>query len=185
MTDTVKYDISNPVKAAVEVDQKQAGNGTDPNTFTTSYGVKLRLKAVNRQSLGSISDKYLCEKPKPPIIMIESKGRKEPNHDDPDFQDALTSWNLSMSMAVSNFILLRGTELISVPDGMMSYDSDEWKFEMELMSDLADNPRACYLEWLRGVACSEDDSTKLFQIIGRKSNIAQEDVESAAAQFRS
>lgn len=183
--ETVEYNISNPVKVAVEADQSQASkNGTDPDVFTTSYGVKLRLKAVNRQSLGSISDKYLKEKPKPPIVMIESKGRKEPNHDDPDYQDALTSWNLSMSMAVSNFILLRGTELISVPEGMMTPDSDEWHFEMELMSDLADNPRACYLEWLRAVACSEDDSTELFQIIGKKSNIAQEDAERAAAQFR-
>lgn len=177
--------ISNPVLAAIEVESKQEiKNGTDPNIFTTENGVKFRIKAVNKQSLGGITDRYLKEQPKAPVTYIESKGREEANYDDPDYQDAMKAWNLAMSMALSNFILLRGAELISVPDNVMHHDSDDWKFEMELISDMAHNPRACYLEWVRAIACSEEDSTELFRRIGRKSGIAQEDVASAAAQFR-
>lgn len=185
MTEQIKQ-ISDPVLAAVEVEAKQVNqNGSDPNIFTTQYGVKFRIKSVNKQSLGGITDRYLKEQPKAPVSYIESKGREEANYDDPDYQDAMKAWNLAMSMALSNFILLRGAELISVPDGFMTYESDDWKFEMELISDKADNPRACYLEWVRAIACSEEDSTELFRRIGRRSGIAQEDVASAAAQFRS
>lgn len=180
--------ISDPVLAAVQVEAAQINsNGTSSDVFTSELGIKFKVKAVNRQSLGGMTDRYLKEKPKPPVVFIESKGREEANYDDPDYQDALQSWNLSMSMALSNFIILRGAELIesSIPANVMRYDSDDWIYEMELISDKADNPRACYLEWVRAIACSEEDSKELFSRIGKKSGINQEDVNSAAAQFRS
>lgn len=183
----MEQNISDPVLAAVEVEAKQINsNGADPNVFTASTGVKFKIKSVNRQALGGITDRYLKERPKAPITYIESKGREEANPDDPDYQEALQFWNLSMAMAITNFVILRGTELISesVPDEMLHYDSDDWKYEMQLMGNRSDNPRACYLEWVRAVACTEEDSTTLFNLIGRKSGINQEDVSSAAAQFR-
>lgn len=180
--------IFDPVLDAVEVEAEQARkNGASSNIFTASTGVQFKTKAVNRQSLGGITDRYLKQKPKPPVVFIESKGREEPNYDNPDYIENMQSWQISMTMALSNFIFLRGVELIesSIPDGMVHFDSDDWRDEMELISDKSDNSRACYLEWIKAVACNEEDTNKLMSIIGRKSGISQEDVDGAAAQFRS
>lgn len=195
MTDNVT--ILDPVLAAVETEQVQTAkqNGVDPSIVTMSTGVKFRVKAVSKHALAGIAERYTKNKPKPPVILIESKGRKEENPDDPDYQDAARSWELSLAMAINNFLLLRGVDLLpdSIPADMVLPDSDDWKFEAELLGANVESSRACYLEWIKVVAAPKDDDretgkmgdiSSLLNAIGRKSGINQGDVDTAVSQFR-
>jgi len=180
-------DINDPVSVAVEVEKDRIrSNGYDPNIFIASTGVKFRIKAVNRQQLGGVTQRYMKSKPAPPVVYLENKGREEENPDDPDYIEAMQMWTFGMAMAVNSISILRGTEVVesSIPSDMIHWKSEDWKFEVEIMGGDPQSERACYLEWVKAVACNDDDLNKLFSKIGRKSGITQEDVDSAVSQFR-
>lgn len=173
-----------PTQIATQV-EKAAKNGSDPTLVTMSTGVKFRVRPVSKFALGGITERYSKIKPKVPVTYVESKGREEPNVDDEDYQSDMQMWNLSLAMAINNFLLLRGTELEHVPDSVMSHESDDWKYECEIIGSDPDNPRACYIEWIKTIAAPlDDDSQELMAAIGRLSGIAQEDVNEAVQQFR-
>lgn len=181
MTDLKTID---PVQIATQV-EKTAKNGTDPSLAVMSTGVKFKIKPVSKFSLGGITERFARIKPKVPMTYVQSKGREEPNVEDVDYQSDMQMWNLSLAMSINSLLLLRGTELEYVPDGMVSYDSQEWQYEMQLFDSDAENPRACYLEWVKNIAAPLDtDIQKLMGAIGRLSGISQEDVAEAVDQFR-
>jgi len=197
---TKQIEVLDPVLAAVETEEIQIArqNGVDPSIIVMSTGVKFRIKAVSKHALAGIAERYTKTKPKPPVVTIESKGRKEENPDDPDYKDAYQSWELSLAMAINNFLLLRGIDLVdgSIPDDMVLPDSEDWQYEAELLGANSDSKRACYLEWIKVVAAPKDDVmhdgkllemgdiSKMLNAIGRKSGINQGDVDTAVSQFR-
>jgi hypothetical protein len=196
---TKAVDILDPVLAAVETetDQKAKQNGSDPSIVTMSTGIKFKVKPVSRQALAGISERYSRKKPPVPVTFIESKGREEENPDHPEYLDALYLWNMSLSMAVNNYLLLRGADVVpdSIPDNAPHFDSDEWKEEVEIIGGDPNNGRACYLEWIKVIAAPKNnyvedgvehrgDIAKLLYAIGRMSGTAQEDVDEAINNFR-
>jgi len=194
MTKTKTLD---PTDVATQV-EKASQNGGDPSIVTMSTGIQFKVRPVSKHALASISERYSKRKPQVPILHIESKGRKEPNYDDPDYQDALYSWTVSLSMAVNNYLLLRGADLIedTIPENTTRHDSSEWQEEMEIIGSNPDNSRACYLEWIKIVAAPENeyiskdgktirgDIPKLLYAIGRASGTAVEDVDEAVDNFQ-
>ncbi len=181
------YKIEDPTEVSIEVSEEDNGDGGDPDVVTMSTGIQFRVKQVGQLALGGITERYQKTKPKPPYVFVEAKGRKEANPEHPNYQEALVMWQLSHGMAVNNFLLLRGAEIIeeSISDDVEDWKSDDWQEEMELIGTNPESPRACYLDWLKIVACPEtSDVAKLLGAIGRKSSVAQEDVEEAVSKFR-
>lgn len=186
--------ILDPVLTATEIEEKPIVE--DKSILTMSTGVQFKIKPISQSGLASISERYSRTKPRPPVHFVESKGRDEVNESDPDYLDDFYSWQTSLAMAVNNYLLLRGTEVIYVPENIMHFESDEWREEMEIIGVEPKNTRACYLEWIKMVAAplndlekhggiAKSEIAKLLYAIGRLSGTAQEDVEEAVNSFRS
>ena len=59
-------------------------------------------------------------------------------------------------MSVNNYLLLRGTEVLHVPDDVLRHDSDEWREEMDIIGIGSENRRACYIEWIKMIAAPQN-----------------------------
>lgn len=185
-TNGIQYEIPDPTEVATTA-VPENGDKPPDNIVVTSTGVKFKAKTVPKMAMGAITEKFNREKPKVPVVMVPAKGRKEPNKDDPDYQEALGAWELSLTMALQNLMLLRGLELIpdSVPDGMLRHDDLDWAYEADMYGIDIKNPRALYLAWIQYVAAPTDhDTMHLLGTVGRRSGISEEDVQEALNRFQ-
>lgn len=181
---TVVYEIPDPTEVATAVPN---GKTAVADVVTMSSGVQFRVKVVSKFALGGITERYTKDQPKVPLVFVQAKGRKEPNPDDPDYQEAMRFWQLSLAMAVNNFLILRGSELLpeSVPDTLVRHDEQEWADEAVFYGTDINNRKALYLDWVKYVAAPDErDVTNLLYAIGRKSGINQEDVAEAVNRFQ-
>jgi hypothetical protein len=149
MTEQIDYKIEDPTEVSIAATEDN-GVGGDPDIVTMSTGIQFRVKLVGQMALGGITERYQKTKPKPPYVYVKAKGRKETNYEHPDYVEALTFWQLSHGMAVNNFLLLRGCEVIeeSIPDNVGRWDTEEWLEEMQLIGSNPDSKLARYLDWL-------------------------------------
>ena len=154
------------------------------DTVALSTGVVLKIKPVPKFFIFDVTARI--EKPKPPFVFIESKGREEENPDDPDYQEALEKWIMDVANAGNDVALLRGSEIESVPKGVPGPDDKEWINEMEVYGlPMIDNPTARYLSWVKAIAAPLDrDIELLLGEIGRLTGVSEADVEDAVARFR-
>lgn len=153
-------------------------------TFTTKRGMIFQLSAVSRYLIMDINDSLPL--PKPPIVMIEEKGRSEENPNDPDYIVALRQTNFKKGMAVSNAYLALGTKLVTLPDDIEPCDSSDWS---DILTDLGIKipikGRARYVAWLRYYAVPGDDFEALITATMREGSVTTEaDVKKAEDSFR-
>lgn len=161
--------------------------------YEMENGVVLRIKPVPplvlRNAARGIVD------PEVPMVHIESKGRDEPNPDDPAFIAALAEARERRSQAASIAALLVGTEVKSIPPGIPGPDDDSWVEDLRTVYDVAGikwdidttpGSKARYLAWLRNYAIGSD--TELY-ILNRVLTVGvaltNAEVQAAAESFRS
>lgn len=120
-------------------------------------------------------------------MFIEEKGREEENPNDPAYIDALAEYATAVTLAVSNVLLVLGTQLESVPEDMFRPEDSGF---LELMQTLdfkvsADNSSARYLAWLQFYALvTDEDITKTIAGARAASGLTDEEVSAAAESFR-
>jgi hypothetical protein len=153
-------------------------------TFTTKRGIVLELSAVSRYLVMDINSSMPL--PKPPIVMIEEKGRSEENPNDPDYIEALRQANFKKGMAVSNAYLALGTKVVTLPDDIESVESEDWSDILtELGVKIPIKGRARYVAWLRYYAVPGDDFEALITATMREGSVTTEsDVKKAEDSFR-
>lgn len=97
-----------------------AKEGTDKvPDMITKKGVKIRIESVPPSLLDDVTSKITD--PLPPMIMIESKGREEPNPSDPKYLQELAEAEDARNRAIMDALVLFGVELV---DGMP--EDDGW-----------------------------------------------------------
>lgn len=153
--------------------------------ITLDNGVVLKLKPVPpflvRQAAINL------KQPKPPVIDVgKGEGREEENPNDPDYLEKLDTYNAEVIVASTNAMLLAGTEILSVPDGMWSPDDDGWLDLVDYLDIEVDreNRLARYLAWLRFYALSGPSITRILAELRKSIGATEEEVDSAAASFR-
>ncbi|GAF79299.1 unnamed protein product [marine sediment metagenome] len=176
-------DVTRNVVKGVNEEENRERGGED--IVTLSSGVRLKIRAVPRNFIFAVTAKF--EKPKVPRYMNEQKGKEEENPNDPNYLDATEKYLLNLADASNNVVLLRGTEIVGIPDDVPGPDSKQWKEEMTVLEmSMIDNKRARYLAWVKGIAAPlESDINGLFTEIGRLTGVSEEDVAQAAERFRS
>lgn len=181
MTDREKNKIENVVKGAEEAEQRERGL---VDQITLSTGVVLKVKPVPKHFIFTVTSRF--EKPKVPVYLNESKGREEENPNDPDYIEAVEMYVADIASAAIDVVILRGTEVISIPDGFPDHNSKDWKEEMEILGmPLIKKERARYLAWIKGMACPlEEDIEILMEIIGQHTGVSEADTAEAVARFR-
>lgn len=153
--------------------------------ITLSSGVRLKLQAVSKHYLYAVTSRF----PPPEIPLVHLEGKKQPiqNPDDPDYQEAMEVWMTKVANIGNDAALLRGTDVLEIPDGIPGPDDEAWIQEMEVLGlEMIDNPKARYLHWLKGIASPADsDILELLEALGRLTGVSEDDVADAVEKFRS
>ena len=191
---SVPVEASNGPEPAVGVAQAAfdaAVRASDPPTLTNnrvtlSNGVVLGVRPVPplaiRQAVLNVP------KPPVPVTFLEDKGREEENPNDPEYLEALAAYRDATGQAALNVLLLMGTKLESLPEGLCGPDGDEWLGDLEFLGLTIDkeNPRARYLAWLQFYAIpSNADITRALEGPAKAAGVAEGDVAAAIESFRS
>lgn len=151
----------------------------DFNSVTCSTGVKLRLNRIPRLLVGELAK---IVRPKPPIVFIEDKGRSEENPNDPTYIEAMTQYNIEVSVKMVDMFILFGTEVVSIPDGMIRQDDPKIKDKLRIIGVKIDNEDDMYLAWIKYFACpADDDIQAITDGVGRLSGVSEKDVDDALA----
>jgi len=162
-------------------------NGTDPRSFTLVNGVVLRLKAVPPMTVRAALQAKLGPAPKPPMIELSDKGRREANEDDPEYKALLEERNELAFEIGANVMLAAGTEIVEVPDGVFRPEDEGWTeipqfFDVGLVLDSAIGR---YLSWFRHYAIgSEAEWVRLLVRLSSLSGISEKEVLDAVESFR-
>ncbi len=176
-----------PAKAAAAVAAAQE-NGALPSELTLSNGIVLSLRPIPP----GIIERAIArlEKPKVPKITLKDKGVEEENPNDPEYIDALAIRERKVIETSTNVMLLVGTAIKSIPDGLYGPDTDGW-FDAEMMGYLGVETEMKtkydrYLSWLNlyGLACQEDVLVVL-SAVTKMAGLGEEDVQAAVSRFRS
>jgi hypothetical protein len=164
-------------------------NGALPSELTLSNGIVLALRPIPP----GIIERAIAhlEKPNVPMVVLKDKGgRKEENPGDPDYVDALAAHSRAVIETSTNVMLLVGTAIKSIPDGLYGPDDDGW-FDADLMGYLGVEAERKtkydrYLSWLNlyGLACQED-VLEVLEAVTKMAGLGEEDVQAAVARFRS
>jgi hypothetical protein len=169
--------------AAAAIENEAATEQSD--ILTLSNGIQLKLRKIPSLLLLSVSS--AIEEPEIPQAFIEDDQRWEANPNDPDYLKALRLFKLKEREANIKFLLGRGTQLLSVPEGKQKPEDDGWLEELREYQDIpADNPTQRYISWVRFYALEEDaDLVKATVAVMRMTGVMEDEVATAIESFRS
>ena len=163
-------------------------DGRLPSEIVLSNGIVLALKPIPP----GIIERSLArlEKPKVPRWKNPNKDVEEENPGDPGYVAAVEAYQLQRNETAANTLLLVGTAVKEIPEGLHGPEEvDRW-FDAELMAHLgieANTETAYdrYLSWLQLYAMArQGDIVKIFATVNRMAGIGEEDVQAAVAGFR-
>ena len=152
-----------------------------------SSGVVLRIKDKIKPSiiidiLSDVEEK----RPEPPTVYIEAIGREEVNLDDPGYVDRFNRWETVSAGRIADALILLGTTIESVPDGLDLPEDNGWLDMVETLGFSLNrrSQSARYLAWVKHVAIEDqDDWTSITEAVGRKAGVTEADVQRAQNSF--
>jgi len=176
----------NEEKVVQAVENVAEGKDEFSPEVTLSNGARVLCKALPNSMLSRIWTQF--PEPKPPMVEIESGGKrwKEPNPDDPEYIAALRERTLNISEAVQRLTLLRGVEVVGLPEDIKPFEEDDdWLEELAWLGVVVPtSPAARYVEWLRyRVITTADDYEKIQSMCNRLSGVTEEDIAEAEKLF--
>ncbi len=177
---------SDPTEAVVEAVMalEESDEKFKSDEIELSSGLRLRLKVVPKHFIYGVTKDIPA--PQVPLIHVDGKKRPIENPDDPDYQEAVESWIVITANAATDVALLRGTEILELPEDMIGPDSTAWIEELEVLDlPMRDNSRARYLYWIKAIAVpNEEDLSALMEALGRLTGVNEDDVADAVERFR-
>lgn len=156
-----------------------------PDTFKLRNGVVLKLAPVPPLAMREAAIHY--PPPHPPVVLNRDKDREETNPNDPDYLEALERYTMEQAARVADVMILLGTSIESIPEGVEPPESPTWKAKLEALDIKVDssNEYKQYLAWLRLYALtSEQDLAYTLWAVTRISGVTEEEVRRAASAFR-
>lgn len=156
-----------------------------PTTTTLSCGVVLRFKPVPSLAIREAAMRIVA--PTVPMIHIEDKDRDEENPNDPDYQMAVAEYEAAKALVANDVILLLGTEVESVPEGIAALQDQSWVEQLQVLGIEFDteNHSARRLAWLKFyILRTDEDSIKALLGPMRSAGVSEGDVATAVASFR-
>lgn len=146
-------------------------------------GVELNVRRISPIIYADMVKKY--KKPQPPIVFVESKGRKEENPSDPTYIEALNEWEAMISTTMIDSSIVAGTSVKHVPDGILKHDSEDTIDMLNVMGVDTSSKNTVYLHWVKYIAAvGDDDISNILSAVARKSGVAEDDVQTASTMFR-
>ena len=171
---------------ATELRERIADDDGNKGRAVLANGIVFQCRPVPRQIMRELLARM--PEPEPPEVYLEEKKRSEPNPDDPDYLREHAEWTVKLGDASTNAMLLLGTELVSVPEGMDRPEGTRWLERLRLMgiNSVGDSEDARYLLWLKCYAAAEEAAMQLLTTTVIRSGITlrEEDVDGLVRAFR-
>ncbi|MDM7940137.1 MAG: hypothetical protein QUS07_07335 [Methanothrix sp.] len=160
--------------------------GENPDSLITlSTGVVLKAQTVPAMFMTDVMARVNPSKPAVPIVHIASKGRDEPNPQDPEYLEARRAWDMMVAVEINNAFILLGTTVAQIPKGFPSPDDPIWLSKMRVLKMGSDDPIERYLLWVKYTAAPlGSDIEKIIGAVGRLSGVSEEDVTEAVKNFQ-
>lgn len=160
---------------------------TNSDLYTTSNGVVLKIKAVSPFLMRDAQSRIT--EPEPPVVPNPDKeGTLEENPNDPGYIRAVDAYRQTLGEVANAIMLSRGTELISVPDGMEKPEDTNWAEDAADFAQVTipSAGRRRYYCWLKYQAVTTmSDFTGLIGAISAAGQITIEsEVATEADSFR-
>lgn len=169
-------DIDTKVAEAVEGLSEESNH-----LLRLSSGVVLRGKQAPPLALIKVMSAF--SPPKIPTYFNTTMGREIENPDDPQYKTDYQTYQTNLTNAMSNALILLGTELADVPKKFPRPEDDAW---LEEWNEIAigegkpDNKSWRYLTWVTFKAVLTNDDMDLIQKeVGRLSGVPESAVKSA------
>lgn len=182
-----KTDIAAPELDAALKAQAIAEAAMDKDTgyLTLSTGVVIEPLDISKQTVSDLMAQV--EAPTPPMYDPGEKGKPQPHYDAPSYKKAFAAYEARVSKLIFDYVLIRGLEIISVPEALEPVDSDDWLEEMMyVMGRTKVSPIERRLMWFREIAApTEEDTMLLMYIISRDAFVSEEGVNDALASLKS
>lgn len=167
-------------KAVVKKTTKEEAAKEENNLITLSTGVVLRGKAAPSLALVKTIAKH--PRPKPPEQYSEALGRVIENAADPDYLARVKAYETESAHDILNVLILYGTEVVSVPKGFPTKDSNVWMEEVREvgLEVKPDNKSWRYLNWIMFKAApTPEDTQKIQEVVGSLSGVSERTVQAA------
>lgn len=170
-------------------DYRAGGEGT----FTSKIGVVLAVKPYPEELSRRVKRNMLEAMPKPPREYIVSDDKWITHDDDPDYRRALAEYIAATGDVEFYVRVALGTKLLSVPEGVIPPDSDEWVaivtnpllFGSSAPAVHPEDPAFRYIDWLQYYVFCEGDIRNLYQLLDEACGVVKESaVEAAMKSFR-
>lgn len=154
------------------------------STFKCQKGVVLELRKVSRYIISDACEKI--EIPKPPIVMIEEKGREEENPNDPNYQREVDE-AVSKRGRLAIMIYVSFGTCVKDYAGIDPPESTQWAEELsDIGIEISDTPRSRYVEWLKYHVTSGFEFNDIIKAVTKYSGgTYEEDVKEAEESFPS
>lgn len=156
--------------------------------FELSSGVKLKTKdTINPSIIIDILSELESKRPEPPVVYIQAIDRDEVNLDDPRYIDRLQRWETVSAGRIADALILTGTEIEFIPEGIEKPEDDEW---LEVLNALGfrlnrNSKPARYLAWVKHVAIiDQHDWEAITDNVGRQAGVTEADVKRAQGSFQ-
>jgi hypothetical protein len=180
--------VETQTKAAKIVDKMLEKYGDEETVAVLSNGIVLRAKQVKPLLIMQAVARFTP--PPVPTYFDESYGKEMQNPNDPDYIIAKQHYQITMSNAQSDVLLLLGTEYVDAPKELGGgkknppWTYDDWYEELQALNIELHLESASWrkLQWLKTVAMdNEHDLNAVVTAVGRLSGVAEADVEAAQA----
>ncbi len=154
--------------------------------ITISSGVQFEVNQVSPFTIQEKQDALLPDRPQVPVVHITEDDRNVEVPEDPKYQAALLAWQARVVRETYDLLIVLGTKLVQVPEGVQKPDDTEWAEDLALVGiKVPPAGKARYLAWMRHYACrTTDDVTKVITSVQRLAGVTEEDAAKAAAMFQ-
>lgn len=152
---------------------------------TLTNGIVIQTKPISQDAIRRVIGK--AEKPKVPIVRIESRDREEENPNDPDYLEALNKYYSDVLQRVYKTMMMLGTECYKVPAEYYKPEDKEWIEYLEAADVPIEftNQFERYHEWLTLYACTAQyDYNHLTSVLIRRVGIMEQEVIDAITFFQ-
>ena len=156
-----------------------------PVEFRLANGCLLGIKPVAPFLIRRAVTKL--DRPSPPKVLIQDKGREEEVPDDPAYMRALAEYRNLTFETGANVLLAAGTWLKTAPAGVDRPEDEGWVETAQFLGVEVDvsGALARYLSWLNLYAItSEQEYLKLMLVVSRGVGLTEEEVQQAMSSFR-
>lgn len=158
----------------------ETANLNQESEIRLSSGVVLTAKTANPLVLLEAMTNH--PRPKPPLVFMETMGRKIENSADPDYIEQVKAWEREQSNVMLDALILYGTALKERPKGVPGPNDDEWlqKYSLLHLETFPTVKDWRYLSWVKFVAVQDADDLKVIRdAVGTLSGVKAADVKTA------